>query len=121
MINHHNAPEYRYNGYSYVPYIAHEDEEGIRKASHRVVNMVTGAEFKVDHSPYRWMEREEFEYHIDMMFGEVDRGPLRVDVDYVISRLHHAMRENGWDEAELTDFYEEMIGNLRRHNAGMGA
>ena len=35
MISWHNAPNYRYNGYRYVPDVS-EDEEGVRKAWHYV-------------------------------------------------------------------------------------
>ena len=36
MINHSNAPKFGYAGYTYRPAIEHEDEEGIRKATHFV-------------------------------------------------------------------------------------
>lgn len=71
MINDHNAPNHLYNGYRYVPYVAHEDDEGIRKAEHKVVNVKTGKEAFLDASPYRWLSMDEFAYHIDMLFGNV--------------------------------------------------
>ena len=40
MISWHNAPEYSHKGYIYRPEIEHEDEEGIRKATHRCVSRI---------------------------------------------------------------------------------
>ena len=70
MINHHNAPNHRYNGYSYVPFVEHDDGE-VRKATHRVVCIETGDETILEASPYRWLTSDEFSYHIDMLFGDV--------------------------------------------------
>jgi len=80
MITYSNAPNYRYNGYRYVPQIEHEDEEGIRKATHFVYRVedidpnnqdegMATPDFIVNASPYRWLTYDEFTYHVDMMRG----------------------------------------------------
>ena len=81
MISRHNAPNYRYNGYRYVPDID-EDDEGIRKAWHNVYKVEdidpnkdaqhpVLPDFTIDASPYRWLTYDEFTYHVDMMRGNV--------------------------------------------------
>ena len=72
MINWHNAPNFKYNGYRYAPDID-EDDEGVRKASHDVYKIGGDdkIDFSVDASPYRWLTYDEFTYHVDMMRGNV--------------------------------------------------
>ena len=67
MISWHNAPEYVRQGYVYKPEI-HEDEEGIRKASHRCVNRIDATDVMISpHTPYHWMTQDEFNEFVDMM------------------------------------------------------
>ena len=83
MINHHNAPKFGYAGYEYRPVIEHEDEEGVRKITHFVhLNCDEEPAFIIDAltnvltnkaSPYAWLTLEEFQYHIDMKLGGVER------------------------------------------------
>ncbi len=70
MISWHNAPDYRHKGYAYVPDVAHEDEEGIRKAGHYVINAATGDKKTISGPSYRWLTEEEFTTRIDNMLGE---------------------------------------------------
>jgi hypothetical protein len=69
MINWHNAPEYSHKGYIYKPEIEHEDEEGIRKATHRFVNRVNPLDVMQcgEHTPYRWMTHEQAKKFINKM------------------------------------------------------
>jgi hypothetical protein len=68
MINWHNAPEYSHKGYIYKPEIEHEDEEGIRKATHYCVNRIDPTDVRISsHSPYKWMNEQEFKDFINMM------------------------------------------------------
>jgi len=80
MITYDNAPNYRYNGYRYVPQIEHQDEEGIRKATHFVFKVenynpnssgIALPDFSINSSPYRWLTYDEFMHHIDNL-GEND-------------------------------------------------
>ena len=67
MIHLDNAPEYVRQGYVYKP-IIHEDEEGIRKASHRCVNRIDPTDVMI--APdlrYDWMTQERFNEFVDMM------------------------------------------------------
>ena len=81
MISWHNAPNYRYNGYRYVPDID-EYDDGVRKAWHNVYRVEDVdpnkdaqhpvlPDFTIDASPYRWLTYDEFTYHVDMMRGDV--------------------------------------------------
>lgn len=69
MISWHNAPEYSYKGYIYKPEIEHEDDEGIRKATHRFVNRVNPLDVMQcgEHTPYRWMTFEQAKQFINKM------------------------------------------------------
>jgi len=69
MINWHNAPEYSHKGYIYKPEIEHEDEEGIRKATHRFVSRVDPLDVMQcgEHTPYRWMTHEQAKKFINKM------------------------------------------------------
>lgn len=69
MINLHNAPEYSYRGFIYKPEIEHEDEDGIRKATHRFVNRVDPLDVMIcgEHTPYQWMTLGEAKSFIDKM------------------------------------------------------
>ena len=69
MISWHNAPEYSYKGYIYKQEIEHEDEEGIRKATHRFVNRVNPLDVMQcgEHTPYRWMTFEQAKQFINKM------------------------------------------------------
>ena len=74
MINHHNAPKFGYAGYEYRPVIEHEDEEGVRKVTHFVyLNCDDEPAFVIDASPYTWLTLGEFQYHIDMKQGGVEK------------------------------------------------
>tara|TARA_R100001163_G_scaffold33057_1_gene25634 strand:- start:4190 stop:4567 length:378 start_codon:yes stop_codon:yes gene_type:complete len=74
MINHSNAPKFGYAGYTYRPAIEHEDEEGIRKATHFVyLDCDEEPAFVIDASPYSWLTMEEFQYHVDMKQGGVEK------------------------------------------------
>ena len=67
MIHWDNAPEYVRQGYVYKPEI-HEDEEGIRKASHRCVNRIDPTDVMIAPDlPYDWMTQERFNEFVDMM------------------------------------------------------
>jgi|TARA_R100000388_G_scaffold61524_1_gene45057 hypothetical protein len=67
MIHWDNAPEYSRKGYVYKPEI-HEDEEGIRKASHRCVNRIDPTDVMIAPDlPYDWMTQERFNEFVDMM------------------------------------------------------
>ena len=69
MISWHNAPEYSHKGYIYRPEVEHEDEEGIRKATHRFVSRVDVHDVMEchDHSPYSWMTFEQAKKFINKM------------------------------------------------------
>ena len=74
MINHHNAPKFGYAGYTYRPAIDHEDEEGVRKVTHFVyLNCDEEPAFVIDANPYAWLTLEEFQYHVDMKLGGVEK------------------------------------------------
>jgi|ETNvirenome_2_30_1030614.scaffolds.fasta_scaffold01257_13 hypothetical protein len=67
MINHHNAPSYAYLGFTYKPVIEHEDDDGIRKATHYVHrNGHDRHDFIVHASPYRWLTLDSFQHAVDM-------------------------------------------------------
>ena len=67
MINHDNAPEFAYLGFTYKPCIEYEDEEGIRKATHYVHrNGQEKHDFIIDASPYRWLNLDQFQLEVDM-------------------------------------------------------
>lgn len=69
MINHHNAPSHSYRGWVYMPEIEHEDDEGVRKASHRFVDRVDPRDVMIcgEHSPYQWMTFQQVVEFIDKM------------------------------------------------------
>ena len=84
MINHHNAPKFGYAGYTYRPEIEHEDEAGVRKVTHFVyLNCDEEPAFVIDASPYTWLTLEEFQYHIDMKQGGVEK----VTEDQILDRF----------------------------------
>ena len=84
MINHHNAPKFGYAGYEYRPDIEHEDEEGVRKVTHFVyLNCDDEPAFVIDASPYAWLTLGEFQYHIDMKQGGVEK----VTEDQILDRF----------------------------------
>ena len=67
MINHHNAPEFAYLGFTYKPCIEYEDNEGIRKATHYVHrNGQERHDFIINASPYHWLTLDEFQHEVDM-------------------------------------------------------
>lgn len=68
MISWHSAPGRSYKGYIYRPEVD-EDEEGIRKATHRFVSRVDPHDVMIcsEHSPYRWMTFKETKQFIDKM------------------------------------------------------
>lgn len=69
MINHHNAPQYSHRGYLYQPFIEHEDEEGIRKATHLFINRADPSDIMqcAEHTPYEWMTFDQSKAFIDKM------------------------------------------------------
>ena len=72
MINHDNAPEFAYLGFTYKPCINYEDDEGIRKATHYVHrNGQEKHDFIIDASPYDWLSLDEFLREVDMRCGGV--------------------------------------------------
>ena len=72
MINHDNAPSYAYSGFTYQPRIIHEDEEGIRKATHFVHrNGHKKHDFIIDASPYDWLDLDEFQREVDLRCGGI--------------------------------------------------
>ena len=84
MISHKNAPKFGYAGYEYRPAIEHEDEEGVRKVTHFVhLNCDEEPDFVIDASPYAWLTLEEFQYHIDMKQGGVEK----VTEDQILDRF----------------------------------
>ncbi len=67
MISWHNAPQWSRKGYVYQPEVD-EDEEGIRKATHRCVSRVDPNDVMISsHTPYHWMSNDEFNKFVDMM------------------------------------------------------
>ena len=72
MINHDNAPEFAYLGFTYKPCIDYEDDEGIRKATHYVHrNGQERHDFIINASPYHWLTLDEFQHEVDMRCGGV--------------------------------------------------
>ena len=72
MINHDNAPEFAYLGFTYKPCINYEDDEGIRKATHYVHrNGQDRHDFIIDASHYHWLTLDEFQHEVDMRCGGV--------------------------------------------------
>lgn len=82
MVNWHNAPEYRYRGVVYMPHVDEQhNEDGsldVRKVFHDIYDETKVAGdygvvtpiFSADHSPYKFMSEDEFQYHVDMMLHE---------------------------------------------------
>lgn len=67
MINWHNCPNWEYQGYSYSVEIDEDPDDGTRKAWHLVYK--DGKQVAtLDHTPYQFLTRDEFTYHIDMLF-----------------------------------------------------
>ena len=68
MISWHSAPDYSHKGYIYRPEVD-EDEEGIRKATHRFVSRIDPHDVIEchEHSPYSWMTFEEAKQFINKM------------------------------------------------------
>jgi len=68
MISWHNAPEYSHKGYIYRPEIEHEDEEGIRKATHRCVSRIDPLDVMIaPHLPYRFLTEDQFKEFVSAM------------------------------------------------------
>ncbi len=78
MISWHNAPRYEYEGFVYRPDVD-EYDDGVRKAWHNVYKagreymMHALPEFVIDETPYRWLDYDEFTYHVDVMCRNVWR------------------------------------------------
>ena len=68
MISWNTAPEYSFKGYLYKPEVD-EDEEGIRKVWHNIVyrNEPNKVVFTTNHTPYKFMNFEEFKEFINKM------------------------------------------------------
>tara|TARA_Y100000114_G_scaffold53378_2_gene48721 strand:+ start:454 stop:678 length:225 start_codon:yes stop_codon:yes gene_type:complete len=69
MISHYNAPSFSYRGWVYLPEVEHEDDDGIRKATHRFVNRADPSDIMIcaEHLPYDWMTFPEVVEFINKM------------------------------------------------------
>ena len=68
MISWHNYPKHSHKGYIYLPEVD-EDEEGIRKATHRCVNRTDPTDVMIHQTftPYEWMTELQFKEFVNKM------------------------------------------------------
>lgn len=68
MISWHNCPKWEYMGFTYGVEIDEDPDDQSRKAWHYVYDKDGKEVACIDHSPYQFLTRDEFTYHIDMLF-----------------------------------------------------
>ncbi len=67
MISWHTIPQHSHLGYIYKPEVD-EDDEGIRKATHYIVNRIDVRDVMIaPHLPYDFLTKEEFKNFVTKM------------------------------------------------------